>query len=632
MDYARLTAWAISGLMSVACGAYAQNSITALDAGGADNGATIITLELAQPLADLPAGFTMHTPPRIVLDFHDTANGLGRSVQDFNEGGLRRANIVQAGGRTRLVINLDQMLAHNTSIDGNKLLIALHDNAADAGGNTLRLAQAKQRAREHAPPARAGQEAPKPAQILAQTTSPAAPLPQSGTTSANASLTTLLRDAEALLKGGKPADAYNLLEPKEGDYSGEIAFDYLLGIAALDSGKPDRAVIAFERVLAVNPNFAGARLDLARAYFAMGSDDLAKNEFETVLTQDPPEPTAAVIKKHLEVIAERQKAKIQQVSTYLETSIGHDSNITAATPDNIGGVAGILGRTQAELLALQYQPTGSSLHYSGMYAGVSGGVDFNRLVSEENGVSVFAGADLKQRVYNNVEEMNNLTLDLRAGVGLARGDDRYRMTGTFGQYRQSGFAQTPPSNGFRDTTGLSVEWKRSFGTRDQMGWSLGLSRPRYLTTLTRTQDTNQVSLNASWLHIFEGKTNPLVFANFNRSVDRALRPINDVTGANAGRTGTGLMLYFQSTPLTDTDFFLTGGLTFRHDDSPGARSPGLADFYARDKTQSLSFGVTTRPWKKWTIKGSVAITNNRSNLSLYEYRRNDTSVSLRRDF
>ena len=92
------------------------------------------------------------------------------------------------------------------------------------------------------------------------------------------------------------------------------------------------------------------------------------------------------------------------------------------------------------------------------------------------------------------------------------------------------------------------------------------------------------------------------------------------------------MLYFQATPLTETDFFLTGGLTFRHDDSPGARSPGLADFYARDKTQSLSFGVNTRPWKKWTIKGSVAITNNRSNLSLYEYRRNDTSVSLRREF
>jgi len=30
-----------------------------------------------------------------------------------------------------------------------------------------------------------------------------------------------------------------------------------------------------------------------------------------------------------------------------------------------------------------------------MYTALSGGVNFNRLVSEENGISVFAGADVK---------------------------------------------------------------------------------------------------------------------------------------------------------------------------------------------------------------------------------------------
>ena len=626
MKFVHLTGWAFSGLMLATSGVYAQNSITALNVGDIGNGTTIIKVELAQPLANLPAGFTIDIPPRIVLDFPDTANGLGKSAQNFTEGGLRSANIVQAGGRTRLVINLDQMLAYNTKIDGNNLSIALQRNVveADAGSNTLRLAEAKQGAQ----PAKAGQEVRKPAEIGAQAKNPAAPLPQSGSTPASESLGILLREADALLKGGKPADAYNLLEPKEFDYSGEIAFDYLLGVAALDSGKPDRATIAFERVLAINPNFAGARVDLARAYFAMGSDDLAKKEFETVLAQSPPEPTAAVIKKHLEAIDERQQAKIQQVSAYLETSVGHDDNITAATPDNIGGVAGILGVARTTMVALQYQPTGSALHYSGMYTGVSGGVDFNRLVSEENGVSIFAGADAKQRVYNNVAAMNNLSLDLRAGVAIANGDNSYRLTGTFGQYRQSGF--TAGTNSFRDTAGLSAEWKRSFGTRDQMTWSLSFSQPRYLTTAT--QDTRQTSLSASWLHILEGKTTPLIFANVNRSIDRALQPVNTATGANMGRTNTGALVHFQLTPLADTDFFLSGGLTVRRDDSPGARSPGLVDFFARDETQNVSFGVTTRPWKQWSVKGAVALTNNRSNLALYQYRRNDSSVSLRRDF
>ena len=79
--------------------------------------------------------------------------------------------------------------------------------------------------------------------------------------------------AEQLMKQGRAAEAYALLEPLESAQAGNIAFDYLFGTAALDSGHPDRATIAFERVLLVNPNFAGARLDLARAYFAMGSDD-----------------------------------------------------------------------------------------------------------------------------------------------------------------------------------------------------------------------------------------------------------------------------------------------------------------------------------------------------------------------
>jgi len=91
--------------------AYAQNSITALDVEGTGNGSTIIKVELAQPLAHLPAGagFTLSTPPRIVLDFPDTTNGLGKSAQDFVKGGVRSVSLAQADESTRLVIYLDRM-------------------------------------------------------------------------------------------------------------------------------------------------------------------------------------------------------------------------------------------------------------------------------------------------------------------------------------------------------------------------------------------------------------------------------------------------------------------------------------------------------------------------------------------
>jgi type IV pilus assembly protein PilQ len=100
----------IWGILSAQAGAVEQNSINGLSVSNNADGTTVMKVELLQPLTELPAGFTINSPPRIAFDFAKTTNGLGKSAQDFAEGGLRSANIVQAGNRTRLVINLDQMV------------------------------------------------------------------------------------------------------------------------------------------------------------------------------------------------------------------------------------------------------------------------------------------------------------------------------------------------------------------------------------------------------------------------------------------------------------------------------------------------------------------------------------------
>ena len=126
-----------------------QNSISALSV-STGNGVTVIKVELNQPLARLPAAFTINTPPRIAFDFPNTANGTGKSVQDFNVGNFRSANIVQAGNRTRLVVNIDQMLTYDSKIDGKNLLITLHDKSADlVASKTSRFAEAIEGAQKH---------------------------------------------------------------------------------------------------------------------------------------------------------------------------------------------------------------------------------------------------------------------------------------------------------------------------------------------------------------------------------------------------------------------------------------------------------------------------------------------------
>ncbi len=139
-------------LLGIPCAqADTMNSITGLSASSAGDGTTVIKVDLSEPLDSSPAGFTINTPPRIAFDFAETANGLGKSKQDFSEGDLRSANIVQAGARTRLVLNLGQMLSYDTKIEGNSLLITLQGKAAGVSesGSTSRFAEAQPSAQKH---------------------------------------------------------------------------------------------------------------------------------------------------------------------------------------------------------------------------------------------------------------------------------------------------------------------------------------------------------------------------------------------------------------------------------------------------------------------------------------------------
>jgi len=102
-----------------------QNSIESVDYTALQSGKILITLKLKHALKKSPAGFAVNNPPRIALDFLDTANALGKNSIDVGEGVLRNLNIVQAGSRTRLVLNLAKPAGYETRIAGNNLLITL---------------------------------------------------------------------------------------------------------------------------------------------------------------------------------------------------------------------------------------------------------------------------------------------------------------------------------------------------------------------------------------------------------------------------------------------------------------------------------------------------------------------------
>lgn len=434
--------------------------------------------------------------------------------------------------------------------------------------------------------------------------------------------------ARALMSQGKAAEAYTLLEPLEAARAGSTEFDYALGIAALDAGKPDRATIAFERVLAINPEFAGARLDLARAYFAMGSDDLAKSEFDLVRKQDPPANVQVIIGQYLAAIEARQKRSRPALTSYVEAGGGSDSNITAVSGAFSSGVQQAYGIPNV-------QPTGNSVLRSAGFAQYAAGIDYAHPLDLQSvqGIGLYAGGDLKERRYQGGNgDFNSRQFDLRAGISLTRDADALRLGVQDQNYAQQGATPvTPGANSItndRRTSGVTVEWRRALAPGRQVSLFAQFNQLRFATN--PAQNINQQLIGGQFVNVWDARGKPLIMLSAFRSDDRALQPSNLAGTTNLSKELVGARIYAQYSLLENLDVFASVGQTERRDKAAFARS--LTIDYVNDRTRDLSLGANWRVAPQWLLRAQVGAFENRSNAMLYDYRRNEASIFLRRDF
>ena len=108
------------------------NAVQSVETTTLPGGKVVVRVNLKNALTATPAGFTVGNPPRIALDLPDTGNAMGRNTVEANLGPLSSVNVVQAGTRTRLVLNLNKSVEYEAKIDGKTLLVALGDVGASA--------------------------------------------------------------------------------------------------------------------------------------------------------------------------------------------------------------------------------------------------------------------------------------------------------------------------------------------------------------------------------------------------------------------------------------------------------------------------------------------------------------------
>ena len=111
-------------------GAKASNVIENLVVSKA-GGNTVLQIGLKQEISATPSNFMISNPARIVFDFPGTENGLGYSNKSVSEGILRSISVVQAGDRSRLVLNLAKSSRFEAKNEGKRLLITLLDEATN---------------------------------------------------------------------------------------------------------------------------------------------------------------------------------------------------------------------------------------------------------------------------------------------------------------------------------------------------------------------------------------------------------------------------------------------------------------------------------------------------------------------
>jgi type IV pilus assembly protein PilQ len=113
--------------------AWAENVLQDIHYSAAPSGAVEVTLELAGPATDANV-FTTDDPPRIAIDLPDTRNASDKRRLTVGSGATSAITALEAGGRTRVIIDLFRATPFESRAEGNRLIVRV------AGGESATVA------------------------------------------------------------------------------------------------------------------------------------------------------------------------------------------------------------------------------------------------------------------------------------------------------------------------------------------------------------------------------------------------------------------------------------------------------------------------------------------------------------
>jgi len=428
-------------------------------------------------------------------------------------------------------------------------------------------------------------------------------------------------DVKALLEQKKPLEAYNLGRANP-DQLGNPIFDFFYGVAAIDAGHAGEGVLALERYLLSFPDNRSARFQLARGYYVLGEDQRARDEFQNLLA-DATGTEKTTAERYLDAIKAREGRYQPTATGYLEAGLGYDSNINSGIPG--GSTFSLPGG-----LSLVLSPNSVMAKTADAFATLQGGVQGTYPISPGAAAFGTAGFDSKFYSRGNNDQFSQANFGGSGGVSYLSDKNLYKV----GLGVSEGFVNRQD---YLTTLSLFGEWQHQYDqfNRFSVGAQvadLDFRKMDVYTALdkstkatvegTPTRDSGFMGLSAAWTRSFNIEYLPVLDMSLNYGEERNNTGRTDLSrDIYGGKVGVSL------TPAPKWGMALAAGVQETTYKAPGAFAASRKD-QAYTLDGSLSYFYS----KEWSVRMEAAVSQQQSNIGLFDYDRYVVGVKARYDF
>ena len=359
-------------------------------------------------------------------------------------------------------------------------------------------------------------------------------------------------------------------------------------MAAVEDERYDDAIEAFRAILVDRPELVRVRLELARAFFLKGDDDLAQEHFERVLAGELPPAVVANVRGYLAQIRARR-----HWSMYVGAALSPDSNIGSASDEEI-----------IYLFNLPFRRNADELITSGIGLSVWTGGEYQHPLGDR--IRLRAGADLSRKEHAG-RDFDETYGSVHAGPRWLAG--RRTEFSVLASVRRRWLGSQPD----HDDRGFRFEARHSPFPRVALNARTSWHDSQYRRRMYLDGPLLNGSLSASWVVTPTVRTDVAVGYGRQRTVSERWR--NRSRWVRAGVT--------VALPL---GFTAGGSVQVRRTHYEGNWFPFVRKYRdaREDRTRTLSASLYNRAFTVYGFSPQLVVTRDErtSNAQLYGYERN----------